>query len=161
MKSVWGLIASIIQLIVGFAAIISYIIIAINGETMLKWTATLILAIGFFAIGIIGVIDWIKSRKQKWRTPLLKKSGLLLEKSATMIYNIDNTMTTKILTVRILRIIWALPIIWVKIPIQNCLSYGFRERVGIIPIPRKALYFKGFQGFRLKEQCFLTHIWRK
>ena len=147
MKSVWGLIASIIQLIVGFAAIISYIIIAINGETMLKWTATLILAIGFFAIGIIGVIDWIKSRKQKWRTPLLKKSGLLLEKSATMIYNIDNTMTTKILTVRILRIIWALPIIWVKIPIQNCLSYGFRERVGIIWKSRKTQCLQGFSDF--------------
>ena len=65
MKSVWGLIASIIKLIVGFASIISYIIIAINGETMLKWTATLILAIGFFVIGIIGIIDWIKSRQQK------------------------------------------------------------------------------------------------
>ena len=155
MKSVWGLIASIIQLIVGFAAIISYIIIAINGETMLKWTATLILAIGFFAIGIIGVIDWIKSRKQKWRTPLLKKSGLLLEKSATMIYNIDNTMTTKILTVRILRIIWALPIIWVKIPIQNCLSYSFRERVGIRNEVRKSLILSHFSRFVVQNDTVL------
>ena len=155
MKSVWGLIASIIQLIFGFAAIISYIIIAINGETMLKWTATLILAIGFFAIGIIGVIDWIKSRKQKWRTPLLKKSGLLLEKSATMIYNIDNTMTTKILTVRILRIIWALPIIWVKIPIQNCLSYGFRERVGIRNEVRKSLILSHFSRFKVQNDTIL------
>ena len=34
----------------------------------------------------------------------------------------------------------------------------FGKRVGIIPHPRKALKYKGFRGFRLKEQCFLTHI---
>ncbi len=65
MRNVWKLIASIAQLVVGIASIVSYIIIAINGEPMLKWTITLILAIGFFVIGIIGIIDWIKSRKQK------------------------------------------------------------------------------------------------
>ena len=35
------------------------------------------------------------------------------------------------------------------------------ENIGfylVIPHPRKALKYKGFRGFRLKEQCFLTHI---
>ena len=47
------------------------------------------------------------------------------------IYNPIVSLTTKILIVRILRIIWTLTIIWVKIPIQNCLSCDFRERVWI------------------------------
>ena len=64
MKNAWKLIASIVQLVVGIAAIISHIIIAINGEAMLKWTVTLILAIGFVIIGIIGIVDWIKAKKE-------------------------------------------------------------------------------------------------
>lgn len=64
MKNAWKLIASIVQLVVGIAAIISHIIIAINGEEMLKWTVTLILAIGFVIIGIIGIVDWIKAKKE-------------------------------------------------------------------------------------------------
>ena len=64
MKYAWKLIASIVQLVVGIAAIISHIIIAINGEAMLKWTVTLILAIGFVIIGIIGIVDWIKAKKE-------------------------------------------------------------------------------------------------
>ncbi|MBQ9071407.1 MAG: hypothetical protein IJY23_08710 [Clostridia bacterium] len=63
MKSKWNLIASIIQLAVGIAAIIAYIIIATNGESMLKWTVTLILAICYVIFGIIGLIDWIKAKK--------------------------------------------------------------------------------------------------
>ena len=63
-KNAWKLIASIVQLVVGIAAIISHIIIAINGEAMLKWTVTLILAIGFVIIGIIGIVDWIKAKKE-------------------------------------------------------------------------------------------------
>ena len=64
MKNAWKLIASIVQLVVGIAAIISHIIIAINREAMLKWTVTLILAIGFVIIGIIGIVDWIKAKKE-------------------------------------------------------------------------------------------------
>ena len=64
MRTAWKLIASIVQLVVGIAAIISYIIIAISGEPMLKWTVTLILAIGFVIIGIIGIVDWIKAKKE-------------------------------------------------------------------------------------------------
>ena len=65
MKNAWKLIASIVQLVVGIAAIISYIIIAISGEPMLKWTVTLILAIGFVIVGIIGIVDWIRAKNNK------------------------------------------------------------------------------------------------
>ena len=65
MRTAWKLIASIVQLVVGIAAIISYIIIAISGEPMLKWTVTLILAIGFVSVGIIGIVDWIRAKNNK------------------------------------------------------------------------------------------------
>lgn len=60
MKSKWYLISSIFQLLVGLAAIIAFIILAINGELVTKWIITLILAIGFVVMGIIGIIDNIK-----------------------------------------------------------------------------------------------------
>ena len=63
-RNIWKLMASIVKLVIGIAAIISYIIIAISGEPMLKWTVTLILAIGFVIIGIIGIVDWIKAKKE-------------------------------------------------------------------------------------------------
>ncbi len=64
MKSVWTLIASIVQLVFGLAAVVSYFILASSGEDVLKWTVTLILAIGFIIIGVIGIVDWIKAKKQ-------------------------------------------------------------------------------------------------
>ena len=64
MKSVWALIASIVQLVFGLAAVVSYFIIASFGEDMLKWTVTLVLAIGFIIIGVIGIVDWVKAKKQ-------------------------------------------------------------------------------------------------
>jgi len=62
MKSKWDLISSIIQLVFGILAIIAFIIIAISGEVMTKWIITLLLAIAFVIIGIIGIIDY-KSKK--------------------------------------------------------------------------------------------------
>ena len=64
MRTTWNLIASIVQLVVGVAAIASYIILAVNGKPMLKWTATLILAIGFAVIGAIGIVDWVRGRNE-------------------------------------------------------------------------------------------------
>ena len=58
MKSKWDLISSIIQLVFGALAIITFIILAINGEIMTKWIITLLLAIAFVVIGIIGIIDY-------------------------------------------------------------------------------------------------------
>lgn len=62
MKSKWNLISSIIQLVFGALAIIAFIILAINGEIITKWIITLLLAIAFVIIGIIGIIDY-KSKK--------------------------------------------------------------------------------------------------
>ena len=58
MKSKWNLISSIIQLVVGILAIIAFIIIAVNGENMTRWIVTLILAVGYVTLGIIGIIDY-------------------------------------------------------------------------------------------------------
>lgn len=62
MKSKWNLISSIFQLVVGLLAIIAFIILAINGEIMAKWLMTLLLAIVFVILGIIGIINY-KSQK--------------------------------------------------------------------------------------------------
>ena len=58
MKSKWNLISSIIQLVDGILAIMAFIIIAVSGENMIKWIVTLILAIAFVVLGIIGIIDY-------------------------------------------------------------------------------------------------------
>ena len=62
MKSKWNLISSIIQLVFGVLAIIAFIILAIKGEFITKWVITLLLAIAFVIIGIIGIVDY-KSQK--------------------------------------------------------------------------------------------------
>lgn len=62
MKSKWNLISPIVQLVVGVLAIIVFIMLAHDGEVMTKWIITLLLAIAFVVIGIIGIIDY-KSKK--------------------------------------------------------------------------------------------------
>ena len=51
------------QLLIGIAAVAAYIVVAVGGEPLGKWTITLLLAIGFVIMGILGVIDWKKERK--------------------------------------------------------------------------------------------------
>ena len=63
--SKWRLFSSIFQIAVGIAAIIAYIVIAASGEPLGKWTVTLLLAIAFVVIGVIGIIDWNKSKNIK------------------------------------------------------------------------------------------------
>lgn len=58
MKSKWQLFLSIFQLVVGIIAIISFVIVGLNGEDMTRWIVTLILSIAFVAFGIIGIIDY-------------------------------------------------------------------------------------------------------
>ena len=60
MKSKWCLISSIFQVLVGLIAIVFFIILALNGEVMIKWIMTLFLAIAYVAIGTVGIIDNIK-----------------------------------------------------------------------------------------------------
>lgn len=62
MKSKWNLISSVIQLIFGILAIGAFIILLINGEDISRWIITLLLAVAFVIIGIIGIIDY-KSKK--------------------------------------------------------------------------------------------------
>ncbi|MDD6479536.1 MAG: hypothetical protein PUF48_07040 [Oscillospiraceae bacterium] len=60
----WSLFASIFQIVVGIAAIISYAVIAASGEAFGRWTITLLLAIAFVIIGVIGLVDWKKNDKK-------------------------------------------------------------------------------------------------
>ena len=60
----WSLFSSVFQIIVGAAAIFAYVIIAASGEPIGKWTVTLLLAIAYVVMGIIGVFDW-KNKKDK------------------------------------------------------------------------------------------------
>lgn len=61
----WNLFAAIFQIVVGIAAIVAYVIIAASGEALGKLTVTLLLAIAFVVIGVIGIIDWNKSKNIK------------------------------------------------------------------------------------------------
>ena len=62
MKSKLSLISSIFQLVIGISAIAAFIILGVSGENMTKWIVTLLLAIGYVVLGIIGIIDY-KSNK--------------------------------------------------------------------------------------------------
>jgi uncharacterized membrane protein HdeD (DUF308 family) len=57
-----NLIASIVELIIGILAILSFAVLATNGENMTSWIVTLLLAIGFVIVGIIGIVGY-KSKK--------------------------------------------------------------------------------------------------
>ena len=65
----WRLVSSILQLCVGIAAVAAYIIIALNNDPLGKWTVTLVLAVAYIVLGIIGIADAAKEKKQD------KKSG--------------------------------------------------------------------------------------
>jgi hypothetical protein len=59
-KKKWELFASIFQLLVGVAAIASFVVLATGGEDMTRWIITVVLAVGYLVMGIMGIIDWIK-----------------------------------------------------------------------------------------------------
>lgn len=61
MKSKFNLFASIFQIIVGLAAIASFIVLTADGMLEKKFIITLLLAIAFVIIGIKGIIDYKKS----------------------------------------------------------------------------------------------------
>lgn len=60
----WPLISSFIQLCIGIAAVAAYIVIAIGGEPLGKWTVTLFLAIAFLVLGAMGIADWTKEKRR-------------------------------------------------------------------------------------------------
>lgn len=62
MKSKWQLFSSVFQLVVGVMAIAAFVILGLGGEDMTRWIITLLLAIAFVVMGIIGILDY-KSQK--------------------------------------------------------------------------------------------------
>lgn len=58
MKNKLNLISSVIQLVFGVLAIVSFVILSISGENMIQWIITLALAITFVIIGVIGIINY-------------------------------------------------------------------------------------------------------
>ncbi len=58
MKSKWQLFSSIFQVVFGILAIIIYAILGFGGENMTKWIITLVLAIAFVALGVVGIVDY-------------------------------------------------------------------------------------------------------
>lgn len=58
MKSKWQLFSSVFQLVVGILGIVSFVVLAINGENMTKWIVTLLLAIAFTVLGVFGIVDY-------------------------------------------------------------------------------------------------------
>ncbi len=58
MKSIWRLIASIFQLVVGVSAVAAFAAVAIGGEDMTRWIITLVLALGYIVMGVAGIIEW-------------------------------------------------------------------------------------------------------
>ena len=57
--------AAIFQIVVGIAAIVAYAVIAVSGEPLGRWTITLLLAIAFVIIGVIGFVEWKKNENGK------------------------------------------------------------------------------------------------
>ena len=58
MKSIWRLIASIIQLVVGVSAVAAFAVLAAGGEDVTRWIITLVLALGYIVMGVMGIIEW-------------------------------------------------------------------------------------------------------
>lgn len=58
----WPLISSVFQLCVGVAAVAAYVVLSLGGEPMGKWTITLLLAVAYIVLGIIGIADWRKEK---------------------------------------------------------------------------------------------------
>ncbi len=58
----WRLFSSIFQIVVGVAAIIAYVVIAVSGEPLGRWIITFLLAIVFVILGVIGIVDCNKNK---------------------------------------------------------------------------------------------------
>ena len=58
----WPIISSVFQILVGTAAVVAYIVLALGGEPIGKWTVTLLLAMAYIVLGIIGIINWRKEK---------------------------------------------------------------------------------------------------
>ncbi len=57
MKNKWKLVSSVIQILIGIIAVISYIIVWRSGENYKDYMGAVLLAVGFIIIGLIGLFD--------------------------------------------------------------------------------------------------------
>lgn len=64
MNNKWKLIIPVGQIVVGLAAIAAFIVIAVNGGPLGKWIPTLLLAVGYVVVGIIGLMDYMSQKKE-------------------------------------------------------------------------------------------------
>ncbi|MDE5540002.1 MAG: hypothetical protein K2J20_05905 [Bacilli bacterium] len=63
-KTKFCLFVSIFELIVGLLAVGSFVLIVIDvNENAMKWIGTLLLSLVFIIMGIIGIIDYNKNKK--------------------------------------------------------------------------------------------------
>ena len=62
MKKKWSLFTLILQLIVGVAAIMTFVVLAFAGIILVKWIITCLLGIAFLVFGIMGVIEYKKNK---------------------------------------------------------------------------------------------------
>ena len=62
MKRKRNLIVSIFQVAIGSFAIAAFVAVGLSGEHMARWIVTLILAITYVVLGVMGIIDY-KSNK--------------------------------------------------------------------------------------------------
>ena len=58
MKSKLDLMGAIFQLVVGILAVLSFVVLWLDGEDMTKWIVTLILSVAFVVLGIIGIVQY-------------------------------------------------------------------------------------------------------
>ena len=58
MESKLDLMGAIFQLVVGILAVLSFVVLWLDGEDMTKWIVTLILSVAFVVLGIIGIVQY-------------------------------------------------------------------------------------------------------
>lgn len=63
MKSKRSLFVSLFQLIVGIIAIVVYVFLGLSGENIVKWSITVILAIAYVILGVMGILEY---KNNKW-----------------------------------------------------------------------------------------------
>ncbi len=57
-KSIWFLIASIVQLIIGILAVASFLILAIGGENVTKWIPAALLGIVHIVLAVFNFAEY-------------------------------------------------------------------------------------------------------
>ena len=62
MKNKRNFIISILQVVIGLLAIAAFFVVGFSGENMTKWIITLVLAVAYVVLGIIGIFDY-KTKK--------------------------------------------------------------------------------------------------